>query len=501
MTFTLLSVIILLILSLTAVRGAFKGIRRGFSRSLFSLFSIIVSVITGSLLSVYLVSPMISDIVFDIISETGMLDSLTELIDNAQMLLSAILSMVLSSLVFVITFLLSRIVCAILSAIVFRTALKNRVQGTSYSSERQLASERMSIPAAGLLGAVSSLLVAITLFSPIIGTLKMSDKVFDIINSAMAVDGDEEKEKYSNPLSDYSSELGVNVLYYGGGAVCYNLSARALINKTTVVLPRELDATKEIISGMGQVLPSLSNITNLNADEMQPLYGFLDKTDDSYLVSFILSEVVSNAAEAWRSGESFVGVSRPSLGELLDPAFDSILTVLYATGPSTVSEDLTTLIDIFLIVKDSGIQSLSGDFNSMMKRLEEKEVLTRLRAALDENPRMKIVSASLGDLAIQAVAGVINFENYDSEKYDGLFEEISMHFNRLEGLEDEQKIEVLRDEAKKELANRNIEVPDEIAELLITTVVTDIVPDEDGYITPEILKEFFEEYANLENAS
>ena len=129
-----------------------------------------------------------------------------------------------------------------------------------------------------------------------------------------------------------------------------------------------------------------------------------------------------------------------------------------------------------------------------MAVLEDGNVMDRLTAVLETNPRMAYITDTLYRTAMKALVKTVKFDGYDLKKYDGLMQNIAGELTRLQGQPEEQQIEELKSEAVKIMSDYGVDVPESVAEMVISTMLSEITPDEEGIINPSDVEQLFDKY-------
>lgn len=496
MTFTLLSVVIFLALVFGIFGGVLKGFGRGFVRSVFSLVSVVFSLIVGGLVSSYLISGRVSGIILGILTEEGVMDSIPAEIMNFEEIILAVAAMILSSVIFLFVFGMISLLCRITVAILYKTVLRPHPDDVGYVEEGAPWYRRYSKTLGGVVGGICSFLICVTVLSPIIGTLKTADTVVDILYE---VDVLKEGESFEGVdiLKEYADDVSVNVLYYSGGKIVYDLSARSRINGKTVILSREVRAVGSVIGEFMELGPTLSNLAEFDGEDVERMEGMCEKIEDSYFISVVCAEFLSGASSSWARDEEFFGMQRPGFDSIIDPIFDSILGVFAGTDAQTVGADLRTLLRVTSIITESGILDATGDYTSLMSLLEDGTFIDDITKELNKNPRMSIVTDNLYQLAMRMVVKEMNsikLSELGLSDYDKLINDLTDQLNLTGGLDGEMQKEQLKNYAVDYFGDYGMDVPDSVADMIIGEMVDQVKPEEDGIITSDQLKDFFDQY-------
>jgi len=286
------------------------------------------------------------------------------------------------------------------------------------------------------------------------------------------------------------------VIYYCGGKAVYDMSARTEIDGHTVMLSREIKVVSNIAKDIVEVAPAVSDLNNFSGEDVEKLEHICETIDDSYFLSLVSSSLVSSASRNWAVGSDFMGIACPDFNASISAFTNSIFSVLAATTPDTVGEDLTTIVRVCGIIMDSGILETYGDYEAMMAVMEDGSFLDALISELEKNPRTVPLIDSLHLLAMNSLMSTIKFDGYDVEEYQDLMEDITEQFNRMNGQSHEKKVETLANYTVEYLQDYGVDIPVEVAKVIADAMITEI-PNSDGYITTEQMQEFFEKYGQV----
>ncbi|MBR4031408.1 MAG: CvpA family protein [Clostridia bacterium] len=514
MTFTIFSLVLILAVALNVSKGAYDGYRTGSTKTIIAFLSVIISLVLGSILSSRVIAPLLSSLITSALYQTELFAFLFEDINRLYVIVAAVISMVLSSIIFVLVFFVLRSICHVIMSIVYKKALeKNGKKEEGSAGENDTWYKRNDKQIGAVVGGITGFLTVLILFSPVIGTLKSVDAVASMITgnndnsseqqiSADQASADEdvnENEDNSESggvldvISDYANDFAGTVMYYCGGKAIYDMNAVAEIDGHTVVLSQEIKSISSIAQELFEVVPSIVNLNGFNSDHVEKLGDICETVDDSYFLSLVTSSIVSSASSSWSRGDEFIGFSRPDFNYSISAFTDSIFSVLATTTPDTVGDDLSTIIRVCGIIMDSGILNTDGDYDAIMEILENSDFLNELIRELEKNPRTEPLIDSLHLFAMNSLMSTIKFEGYDIDEYNGLMEDITEQFNRMNGQPHDKKVETLANYTVEYLQDYGVDVPADVAKVIADAMITNI-PNSDGYITTEQMQEFFEQY-------
>lgn len=513
MTFTIFSLVLIVAVAFSVSKGAYDGYRRGSSKTIICLLSVVFSLVMGSILSSRIYSSSLGNAIVSALSQNETFAFLFENIDRLDTIMSAVISMVVSPIIFVLVFWILRLICHVIMSIVYKKSLGYGGKTEGSVGENDTWYKRNNKQIGALVGGITGFLTALILFSPIIGTLKTVDSIVNMgsesNNSASEqqiyadqasadadISGEKENGGSKNALdivSDYANDFAGTVMYYCGGKVVYDLSARTEIDGHTVVLTQEIDSVSAMAQELIEVAPSITDLSKFSSEDVGKLENICNTIDDSYFLSLVSSSVISSASRNWAMGADFIGIPRPDFNDSISAFTDSIFSVLAVTTPDTVGEDLSTIFRVCGIIMDSGLLQTNGDYDAIMALLEDGDFLNELISELEKNPRTAHLVDSIHLFAMNSLMSNIKFDGYDVSEYEGLMEDIAEQFNRMNGQTHDKKVETLANYTVEYLQDYGVDVPVEVAKVIADAMITNI-PDSDGYITAEQMKEFFEQY-------
>ena len=506
MTFTIFSLVLIVAITFSVGKGAYNGYRRGSFKTFVCLLSVVFSLMMGCLIS-RAISSSIGNAVLSVLEENESFVALFNSVDRFKTIMGAVMTMAVSPIIMALIFLILQLICHIVMSIVYKKVLNDDGKTKERSAENDTWYKRNNKQIGAVVGGINGFLITVILFSPLIGTLKTTDSIINIAYSDVSeqqveqVDADDEAEKneLSNGLdivSDYANDFAGTVIYYCGGKAVYDMSARTEIDGHTVMLSREIKVVSNIAKDIVEVAPAVSDLNNFSGEDVEKLEHICETIDDSYFLSLVSSSLVSSASRNWAVGSDFMGIACPDFNASISAFTNSIFSVLAATTPDTVGEDLTTIVRVCGIIMDSGILETYGDYEAMMAVMEDGSFLDALISELEKNPRTVPLIDSLHLLAMNSLMSTIKFDGYDVEDYQDLMEDITEQFNRMNGQSHEKKVETLANYTVEYLQDYGVDIPVEVAKVIADAMITEI-PNSDGYITTEQMQEFFEKYGQV----
>ena len=158
-------------------------------------------------------------------------------------------------------------------------------------------------------------------------------------------------------------------------------------------------------------------------------------------------------------------IAKPEMNDVIEPAFDEVLKVCANTNETNVKENVSTLLNIYAIILNSGIMKINAnDPSEVLACVEKSDLISKLNTELAKNPNTSHITVS--SIAMKVLANQINELTLDKDKYSALLKNMTEAINPVQtrgyGSMGEQ-VTVLTSYAKKYIADYGITIPDVIA--------------------------------------
>jgi hypothetical protein len=217
------------------------------------------------------------------------------------------------------------------------------------------------------------------------------------------------------------------------------------------------------------------------------------------MIDILMAEFLPKAASSWLRGEEFMKIPKPSMNELIDPAFDAILEICASSDLYTVKDNTVSLLRIYSLILTSGILQTGNDFEAIISCIQESDLIAKLDAEIDKNPNMSIIKTYTAEIAMRAIADRIYNGGIGDitggVNYDQLTEQLA---NAIETINNkgygttEEKIEAMTSYAQEYLGDYGISVPSELAAPIAEVMLSKI--NSSGTISSSDIQEFFKSY-------
>lgn len=486
----MLQIVLWGLLAVTAVIvliNLFKGLIRGLKKTIGTLAAIIISVIVAAIVTAVVCTPTSSLTVFimeklqELVGEGELNDifAITELGEA----LSHYLCMIIAPVFFVLVYAVVSIIFSIVVAIVIKfipphkkpCAVAHRLGGLG-------------------VGVACGIIVSLVLLMPVVGALNiavtLTDAVYDTESDVMFEADESDSLSDIKELIGDTSDIAILDAYNVGCGWLYDSLASTKYDGERVYLKNDLSALIAIVSSIQELGGDMSDYGD---EQLDTLDGLVDSVDSSPLIKHMLAGVISDASGKWLAGETFIGVSKFSEGELLDPTIDTMLGVMATSDVKTIGSDLRTMADILKILIRNDMLADSGDYEQMLKKLGENDVIKELLVTANDNERMSVISDEIAKLSIRALASAIGVPEDADERYDDLMNEIASILNESSRLDDEARYERVLTELVTALDDYGVKADGAAAENIAAGIIADL--GDIYFVKSSDVEEFFMVYA------
>ena len=508
MSFTLLSLAFLGIALLGIFIEVRRGLRRGFVYAAVGLTTVLVSALGAVALALWLSDKPAAKVAELLGSSVSVLETFEATFPHVRDILTAVIDALVTPLLFVGFFLILRLILRIVASIILRSKGydpdDSRYMGTprrpaalkspSYEAPDAPWHRRHDRLLGGLTGGLCGLLAALCILSPVLGMLSTSRTLLRglrsmnvSLNAILPADTLSEAEYYVN-------DAGSAILSAAGGDLIFDATAVTELDGIPLTLRREVETCMGVCYDFSRVIKVVTKPESATDEQKEIIYGLGDRIDDSAITRVLAADFLGSASSAWLEGEAFIGIQRPSFGELLDPLLTAALEVCGQSTPECAGRDITTLLHIYLIIVDSGLTD-NPDRDSLVAALDEGGVMDAIYAELRKNPCMKPVEQELNNVALRIMAEAIDWANFAPDTYRDLMDNLSEAMNLVNGMEDasfDQRVETLTEYTLHYAEQYGVELPEGMAQMAATAMVEQLSTD--GKLTADHLEEFFNHY-------
>ena len=497
MSFTVFSVAVLLIFLIAAAIEIYRGRQRGFFKTLISLGSMLVSLIISLMLSPVLSEVIVRPIFGGLVRRLNVYKNLLKQFSSLDPFIEALACILVSTLVFVLLFFVLRGVLGAIMASVYRRNMKPSEEDPGYGREKDSFCARNDKLLGSITGAVSAVLITMVVTSPLMGLL-------DIAGQTMVVAEKANKniwvqtgigEENINQLKEYTMDVPGNIFYRFGGEYIYHAAASTDLYGQRVYAMDELETIGNAVKDFGYVYSVIKAPEKSHSGYIQYIESVGQHVADLNICHGVLAEFLSKGASAWIEGKTYMRIAKPEMNDVIEPAFDEVLKVCANTNETNVKENVSTLLNIYAIILNSGIMKINAnDPSEVLACVEKSDLISKLNTELAKNPNTSHITVS--SIAMKVLANQINELTLDKDKYSALLKNMTEAINSVQtrgyGSMGEQ-VTVLTSYAKKYIADYGITIPDVIARSTAEELLTKLTAS-GSEVRVSDLKALFDEY-------
>ncbi|MBE6547577.1 MAG: CvpA family protein [Ruminococcaceae bacterium] len=497
MTLTVFSFAFLTVFVTCMLLCIFKGIKAGFVKTAISLASMVASFFISTLIAQKM-SNIFADDIAQAVYGTNVLSDMGVNSEQVNQLILAYADALITPFLFLpLFFVVYRIIDFIVN-IVYRTSLKPSSEDTEYELEGKNSSayNHNSKLLGGIIGGVCGILTAVIITFPIMGTLD-----FAYIGSSF-LDPESGSMYIYTPVKDddidkvcaYSKDVVGNVIYSMGGKPMYNFVARSKLNGVNIGIMSEIEKTTETAGHVTSLINEISKGKSRPEDQYEKVETVREEINESETLKIIICEFMSIASERWIENEPFMGMERPIKNETTDPFMDEIFLLLRTSTTETAADDMATVLHVCLILIDSDISSVNGDYASMLGAIDKNNMLYDLRIELEKNSRTKYLSDTISEIVLRTTSSAMKANVVGN--YDALISNLTTELNRVKLQEYDVQGAHIAETFKSEMEAFGVPVPESVASI----VADELTRRHCRYLretTKDDVRKFFDGYTGI----
>ncbi len=495
MSFNLISLAVLFIAAIIITFEIIRAFSRGVKKSLVTLASIFISLFSSIAITFWL-SDIIKTPLIDILKRLKAMDIIFERFPSIGDVVFAYADAILSPILFVLMFIVLRIIIGIIFAIVFKQQEKKN-GNVMYENEDAPQYKKKPRPTCAILGTISGFLVSMIIFTPIVGTLRMSSLAGHSVNDSDSAFNFKINAKLVKTIDKFSNDAIGSIFYYAGGALIYKAVSTSRLNDNHFELSTEIKETFDGVDDVLNVGVIVSNIADASPDQKEMLKGVGSQINDSETLKSLAADIIPDISTKWLAGVPYYNVNRPNVGRASSIFFDQMLHVCKSSTPDTIGADLNTLLNVYLIAYDYGILTCE-DYDEMIKISNETGVFDRMKEELNKNRRMSGIALEIDTMSVRVISSVIF--SLDPADYAGVTESITGMLNDALELDKDERIDYITKEAEKYIEEYEVEIDESIARELAEEFSNQLL-DTHTTLTVEDVEKFWEDYTLTKNES
>ena len=238
---------------------------------------------------------------------------------------------------------------------------------------------------------------------------------------AVYLTADGELDVYGDIIAPVTDNFFVRFAADLGGRAIFNALTVLEVNGEKVSIAEEISVMADVFSSLRPVLDGGAP-SEWTQEDISGIKDATSKLSKSKLVTSILADVISNAADKWSRGEEFLGMKMPASGR---PSVDEFLTELFTafatTTPDTVGEDIGTLADILGQLQKYGILGGANATDS----IATDGFVSGLLEIIISNERFRGATAAVINLGVYETLEILDVPATNSDVYDSFVSDIA----------------------------------------------------------------------------
>ena len=499
MSISLISVAIFVLFATVLAIEIYKGVNRGLLRALISMgeifVSILSSVVVTPLLS-YLIVSLVEKYLFQYLPFYNQYLSLVERFGSIRELGIALVSIVLSLLLFWVIFILCRVLYKIIFGIAYKMFVRRRKDDVGYCKENKSLFYRNDKVLAGVVGAISAVLLMMVMIAPFMGALDAFDRAYatvEVVGEDLLAKVRINKNELRN-IRKYKDDVCGKVFYELGGKYIFRQVTSSTMYDEKVYLLDELDAINVLAAQIMDTYPVMLKPDTATAEDAEKIRALGVSIGELKITRGILADLLSEGAQMWVDGKAIYGVSKPKLPSLVSQPFDDMIEVCAETNEESISYNLTTLFNIYALVIDTDLLHINlNDFESAFNFINESKIIDKINVEISANRYMKHIR--LTSITMAAVAQQLNGVALSEEQFDKLSGSLASAINSVNDRgysTHEERVDALSTYAKDYIVEAGVDVPESV----VTAVAEELLAEiPEGEITAEDIKKVFDKYS------
>ena len=407
MSFTLFSVIIILLFSVICLIEIFRGKKRILEKNLISLGALVTGVLMSITFSPVL-AKWIAEPIFDEISKQAFYVNLVGSGIAINLFVKICVCIVLSAVLFIpLVFILRKLLFAIANGIL-KKALHGERQSRSFSAEASWV-ERNENVLSTVVSFISAVVVTMVITSPIMGTV-------DIVHSAasLAKRGDPGvfadmgiPEDQVKRVEEYVYDIPGNVFYRLGGKGMFTSVAKTDVSGEYVHVFSEVEQFGGAMENFISLVPLMRGKVEFAEKHLQSIDALCERVEEMNAGILLIAEFLPQIAETWEEGRTFFKIPMPNVDPNVQPLLNMLVHKMQSTDLQTVKQDTVTLLRIYALMLQCELPA-ADDGARMLAAIEDSHIIEDLRNEFSKNPNMHDLYREVPSIAVKFVKEYID---------------------------------------------------------------------------------------------
>ena len=488
--------IVLGITLLILIVNVLVGIKRGFGRGLLRLITLVLAAVLAFVLAKALagtVSDTVQPYVEQMLASNPNAASFMQENPAIGNSVGALTRMLVAPFLFLVCYVVLKIVTWVVY-LLLRVILRVK---KSHNPLFRLAGGA----AMGFLAGIIGVLVFVT---PVLGYTTLLGRTVDeaenLTAKVAALPLEEYNEQYVKPASEAPVAAQV---YSTVGSKLFNGLTTTEWDGQDVRLEDEWFA----VVGVVDHAVSLGNrpVAEYGEAESVAVHAMAAGVGESHLLSGIGGGAVNGVANAWLSGNTFMGVAKPATGdESVDVIFNGLLRVLATTDPELFGEDMEMFADLFdLFIKHEMFSQINGEgTDQLITHLVTSGFLDEARALLKANPRLEPITDSISDVGMRMLVRELGDPAKYLEQHGALMNSMSGVLKGAVNEDGSMNMPALTTNLNTVFAENNVTVPASATDIIAEGLADEFTAEELSTLSvDEITDRMVQRFGNVDQIS
>ncbi len=438
MTFTFLSVFLILCCLLFVGMGVLKGMKKGLALSALNVAAVLLGALAAGTFATSVSDPIARE-VYELVELSPAY--LAQFPSVRQVILVAADALIIP-FVFVPLFFLCYWLASLL---IWLFCLRFRASGDEAYAYRQtwktaLPLHNPDYAAAdapshirhdrlwgGIIRGFCGFLVFILTFSPVLGVASAGRMVLDMEREGKF--DMELPEEVESVAGNYCYDASMMIFAAAGGSFVYTALGITDILGEPMDPREDLEETACLVGELSEMIGCFSRGESLSPAQLETVDGIRGRMEGNRIARLLGADIVNEICRSWLQGGSFYGIQRPAFGTYGDSVVDELLQAIRGTTEYTVAQDVDTLLQLFKVLTAYQKPNFTNvDF------MLSSGVIDQLFEILNANDRTAHVADRLVEISFMLVAQAVSRYSSFDYLYGKWAENILLSVNRLNGM-------------------------------------------------------------------
>ena len=273
-----------------------------------------------------------------------------------------------------------------------------------------------------LIGIIGCMFGVAVVFAPFTGFIGLIDDTLDafseVAEDELESDADS-YEIYAN-VKGVTGNIAVRMSNTLGGKLIFNGLTTYKVSGTKIRLRSEVN----LLSTMGTSGMTLASENAAKQEKLDAIDEIIEAFDSSAVIPLLLSDIINSAAEAFESGEEFLGMNAEGgENDVTNKLLIELISSFKGCTPDSVKADVRTLGDIVtILINHDAVNTALDDAEAI---LSQKSLIKDLLTAFFENDHLSSLTSTLVEVGIGVLEDGLGMADTLEAPYAKLKEELA----------------------------------------------------------------------------